>query len=68
MIGNGRMFRRRVDVYTLEISRGRDVQVFLSEIGFSIREKQLGLPRRRQPKPSIPYSPFTTPFKYIKIF
>ena len=59
MIGNGRMFRRRVDVYTLEISRGRDVQVFLSEIGFSIREKQLdylggGNPNPLSPTPLLP--------------
>jgi len=36
-----------VNVYRIEIYRKRDVQIFLSKIGFSIREKQLGLPRRR---------------------
>jgi len=45
---NGGKFRRKVDVYTLEISRGRDIHMFLSQVGFSIREKQLGLPRRRR--------------------
>ena len=43
---SGKRFRRKVDVYTIEISRRRDAQVFLSRIGFSMREKQLGLPRR----------------------
>ena len=46
MIRNGRRYRRKVDVYILEICRKRDVQAFLIKIGFSIREKQLGLPRR----------------------
>ncbi len=55
---DGKEFRRKVDVHTIEISRRRDVQVFLSRIGFSIREKRLGLPRRKNIL--IPYSLFTT--------
>ena len=41
-------YKRKVDIYTLEISRKRDVQIFLSKIGFSIRRRQLGLPKKRQ--------------------
>jgi len=48
MIKDGRRFRRKVDVYILKIYRKRDIQVFLSQVGFSIREKQLGLPRRKK--------------------
>ncbi len=35
------------DNYSIDISRKQCVQRFLSEIGFSIQEKQLGLPRRK---------------------
>ncbi|HEW94166.1 MAG TPA: hypothetical protein ENF47_05635 [Thermoprotei archaeon] len=48
MIRNGRRYRRKVDVYALKICRKRGVQEFLIKTGFSIREKQLGLPRRRK--------------------
>jgi len=44
--------------YKLEISRKRDVQMFLSQVGFSIREKQLGLPRRKKQPKSISPTPF----------
>jgi len=49
---NGRKFKANHNIYILAISRKRDIHMFLSHIGFSIKEKQLGLPRRRrQPKP-----------------
>jgi len=34
--------------YTIAISRKGSIQRFLNEIGFSIKEKQLGLPRRKR--------------------
>ena len=43
--GDGEEVKRNYNVYYTEISRKGDVQIFLSEIGFSIREKQLGLKR-----------------------
>jgi len=45
---NGERFRANRDIYYIAIYRKRDVQVFSSEIGFSIREKQLGLSRRKK--------------------
>jgi len=45
---NGERIRTSHNTYCIEISRKRDVQAFLSKIGFSIKEKQLGLPRRRR--------------------
>jgi len=48
---DGERIKANHNNYYIAISRKRDVQVFLSQVGFSIREKQLGLPRRRrQPK------------------
>ncbi len=45
-MGN-RTIKRRHDNYRIEISRRQHTQRFLSEIGFNITEKQLGLPRSR---------------------
>jgi len=44
---NGERIKTRHNTYSIAISRKRDVQIFLSEIGFSITEKRLGLKRRR---------------------
>jgi len=35
--------------YQTAISRKDSIRIFLSEIGFDIKEKQLGLPRRKSP-------------------
>ena len=43
---NGREFKTNHNCYHTAIYRKGDVQRFLSEIGFSIKEKQLGLKRR----------------------
>jgi intein-encoded DNA endonuclease-like protein len=42
----GKVFKRRKSNYYMAISRRRHVERFLCEIGFSITEKQQGLPRR----------------------
>jgi len=44
---NGERIKTNHDIYCIAISRMKDIRVFLSEIGFSIREKQLGLPRKK---------------------
>lgn len=44
---NGEEIKTNHDNYYIAISRKQHVARFLEEIGFSIREKQLGLPRRR---------------------
>jgi len=38
--------KRNHSIYYTAISRERDVEIFLSEIGFSIKRKKLGLKRR----------------------
>ena len=43
---NGERIRTNQDNYYIELSRKRDVQRFLSEVGFSIIEKQIGSKRR----------------------
>lgn len=43
----GKTYKRSSDNYVIAICRKLHVQRFLSEIGFSITEKQLGLPRRK---------------------
>jgi len=49
---DGEEIRTKNNNYYIGIYRMRNIQVFLSEIGFSIAEKQLGLPRRKKkPKP-----------------
>jgi len=45
---NGERVKTNHDIYCIVISGRRDIHMFLSEIGFSIREKQLGLPRRKK--------------------
>ncbi len=44
---NGETIKAKHDNYQTGISRKQHVRRFLSEIGFSITEKQLGLPRRK---------------------
>ena len=44
---NGEKIKTNHNNYYIAISRKKHVKIFLSEIGFSIRDKQLGLPRRR---------------------
>ena len=46
-IRDEKMFKTKHDNYYIAICRKRLVQRFLNEIGFSITEKQLGLPRRK---------------------
>ena len=46
MVKGGKRFRRNHNNYYITISKRRGLRVFLSKIGFSIRRKQLGLPRR----------------------
>jgi intein-encoded DNA endonuclease-like protein len=43
---NGGKVKSNHNTYSIEISRKQHIQIFLSEVGFSIKEKQLGLPRR----------------------
>jgi intein-encoded DNA endonuclease-like protein len=45
---NGERIRTNYNNYSIKISRKQHVETFLNEIGFSIAEKQLGLPRRRR--------------------
>jgi len=44
--GDGKEIKTNHNIYYTAISRKKDVQIFLSEIGFSIKRKQLGLKRR----------------------
>jgi intein-encoded DNA endonuclease-like protein len=44
---NGEKIKSNYNIYYIAISRKESVQRFLDEVGFSIREKQLGLPRRK---------------------
>ena len=44
---NGKIAKTNHDNYRINIKRKQHVQRFLSMIGFSITEKQLGLPRRK---------------------
>jgi len=44
-------YKRRKNNYSIEISRKKGVQRLLSEIGFSITEKQLGLQGERDNTP-----------------
>ncbi len=46
-IKNGKTISRNHDNYRIDIDRKQHTQVFLNEIGFNIKEKQLGLPRRK---------------------
>jgi intein-encoded DNA endonuclease-like protein len=46
-IKNGEKIKANHNIYSIAISRKQDVQRFLSEVGFSIKEKQYGLPRRK---------------------
>ena len=46
---NGRRYKRRENNYSIAIYRKKHVKIFLNEIGFSIKEKHLGLPRRKPP-------------------
>ena len=46
-IRNEKIIKTKHDNYLIVISRRQYTEKFLSEIGFSIREKQLGLPRRK---------------------
>jgi len=45
---NGKKYRRNGNTYRIDISRKQYIQKFLNEIGFSIKEKQFGLPRRKR--------------------
>ena len=45
---NGRRYKRRKNNYSIAISRKDSIRMFLSKIGFSITEKQLGLRRRKR--------------------
>ena len=45
---NGEEIKTNYDIYQITINRKQHVARFLSEVGFSIREKQLGLPRRKK--------------------
>ncbi len=47
-MGNGKTIKTKYDNYRINIYRKRYAQKFLSMIGFSIEEKQLGQPRRRK--------------------
>ena len=47
MVARNGVFIRKKDVYRIEIRKRNYVEKFLSEIGFSIREKQHGLKRRK---------------------
>ncbi|RLF04249.1 MAG: hypothetical protein DRJ64_07210 [Thermoprotei archaeon] len=44
---DGMIIKANHDTHRIAVFRRRDVERFLKEIGFSIREKQLGLPRRK---------------------
>lgn len=44
---NGERYMRKIDVYQIVIYRKLHIKKFLYKIGFSITEKQLGLPRRK---------------------
>jgi len=44
---DGKRYRRNGNIYQIVISRKDSIKIFLSEVGFSIKKKQLGLPRRR---------------------
>jgi hypothetical protein len=48
---SGEMIKTNHNNYSIAISRKKYVRIFLGEIGFSIREKQLGLPRRKRRTP-----------------
>ena len=45
---NGKKYIRKKDVYHMGIYRKQYIEIFLNKIGFSITEKQLGLPRRKK--------------------
>jgi intein-encoded DNA endonuclease-like protein len=45
---NGEKIKAGHNTYSIAISRKDCVQRYLSEVGFSITEKQLGLPRRKR--------------------
>jgi len=46
---DGEKIKANHNNYRIDISRKDSIQRFLSEVGFSIREKQLGSPRRKPP-------------------
>ena len=46
-MGNGKIAKTNYDNYQINIYRKQHIQRFLSEIGFSITEKQLGLKRSK---------------------
>jgi len=45
------MIKTNHDIYKIEISKKSHIEIFLSEIGFSIKEKQLGLQGERDNPP-----------------
>jgi len=57
---SGEKIKTNYNTYYIAISRKRHIKIFLSEVGFSIREKQLGLPRRKLPNPH-PFSQLSAP-------
>ena len=46
-MGNGKTVKTKHNNYQISINRKQHIQRFLSMIGFSITDKQLGLPRRK---------------------
>ena len=44
---DGKRIKRNHDNYQIHIYKRQHIQIFLDNIGFDIREKQLGLPRRK---------------------
>ena len=44
---NGEKVKTKHNNYSIAVSRRQHTQIFLDNIGFSITEKQLGLPRRK---------------------
>jgi len=46
-----RKLRQTITTNSIAIYRKDSIWIFLSEVGFSIQEKQLGLPRRKKLSP-----------------
>jgi len=57
---NGEKIKTNHNTYQITIYRKQHIQKFLNEIGFSIKEKQLGLPRRKRFTSLTPI-PFSSP-------